>query len=55
VSIDTGQLNTPMPGIRCQNRSGRPRSTTTNPMHIAIAAMASISPTITTSCISSSW
>ena len=34
--------------------SGRPMSTTMNPTHTTIAAMASSSPMITTSCISSS-
>ncbi len=54
VSIDIGQLNRPMPGIMCQNRSGRPRSTNTLSMHITIAAIATASPMITTLCISSS-
>jgi hypothetical protein len=33
VSIEIGQLKRPMPGIMCQKRSGRPRSTTTNRAH----------------------
>ena len=34
VSIETGQLNRPTTGMRCQKRSGRPMSTMTNIRHI---------------------
>ena len=51
VSMLTGQLKRPMPGMRCHARSMRPRSTFTNARAMTMAAMARISPTMTTSCM----
>jgi hypothetical protein len=54
VSMENGKLNRPRPGIRCQKRSGRPRSTVTKKRQTLMAATASNSPTMTTSCMLSS-
>ena len=49
ASMDSGKWKRPSSGTRCQMRSGRPRSTVTNSMHITTAATAMPSPISTTS------
>src|SRR3972149_11608371 len=52
---DWGKFRIPIFGIRCQNRSGRPRSTVTNSRHITIAETATSSPRIAISLIGFHW